>query len=213
MQFSLPERRFAVGVTARSVSIRVAAAMLCCAASVPVAATPAHRSTGLGKLLTTKDGGQIYGFDIDQNGNDGVLASAGFQGNTFVVSVETFEQNTGKITKSFATKNSAKNSYSTDGIFSGDVGLITHYIIPKGQIYARRVYDTLNPVTANKFTGSWTPPVSDIDIQLVAENQDTSTSVVYAIELKKQDRPDLIVSNVGANTFGKVIHLDPNYSA
>jgi hypothetical protein len=69
----------------------------------------------------------------------------------------------------------------------------------------------MNPVTANKFTGSWTPPLKDVDIQLVAENQATSTSVVYVIELKKQDRPDLIVSDVGANTFSKVIHLDPNY--
>jgi hypothetical protein len=196
---------------ARPAFIGVAAALLCSAAALPVSAAPASHNASLGKLLTTKDEGQIYGFDIDQNGNDGVLASAGYQGNTFFVSVETFDQDTGKITKSFATRNSARNSYSADGIFSGDVGLVTHYIIPKGQIYARRVYDVLNPVTANTFTGTWTPPLRDIDIQLVAENQATSTSVVYAIELKKQDLPVLIVSDVGANTFSNVIKLDPNY--
>lgn len=171
----------------------------------------AEHGVGLGKVLTTKDGGQIYGFDIDQNGGDGVLASAGYRGNTFFVSVETFDTNTGKITKSFATRNSARNSYSVDGIFSGDAGLITHYIIPKGQIYARRVYELMNPVTAKKFTGTWTPPLKDVNVNLVAENQATSTAVLFAIELKKQDRPDLIVSDVGANTFGKVIHLDPNH--
>ena len=211
MPFSPPEMRLAFDGMPRSASICAAAMMLCCAASLPVSAAPAHQEVGLGKVLTTKDGQQIYGFDIDQSGKDGVLASAGFQGNNFVISVETFDQDTGTITKSFATKNSARNSYSVDGIFSGDVGLVTHYIIPKGKIYARRVYDVLNPVTANKFTGSWTPPVRDIDIQLAAENQATSTGVVFAIELKNQDRPDLIVSDVGANTFGKVIHLDPNF--
>jgi hypothetical protein len=199
------------GAMPRSASVCVVAAMLCCAVSVPVFAAASAHSVGLGKLLSTKDGGQIYGFDIDQSGKDGVLASAGYQGSNFVISVETFDQDTGKITKSFATRNSARNSYSVDGIFSGDAGLVTHYVIPKGQIYARRVYDVMNPVTAKKFTGSWTPPVKDIDIELAAENQITSTSVVYAIELKKQDLPDLIVSDVAANTFGKVIHLDPNY--
>jgi hypothetical protein len=179
------------------------------------AASPSHHNAapqqvGLGAVLTSKDNVQIYGFDINQNGSDGVLASAGYQGNNFVVDVETFNQDSGKITKSFATKNSAKNSYGVDGIFAGDVGLITHYIVPKGQIYARRVYDLMNPVTANKFNGSWTPPVKDIDIQQAAENQATSTAVIFAIELKNNDAPDLFVSDIANNTFGKTIHLDPN---
>jgi hypothetical protein len=173
-------------------------------------AADAPHKVGLGNVLTTKDGGQVYGFDINQDGNDGVLASAGYQGNNFVVSVETFDANSGKITKSFATRNSDRNSYSVDGIFFGDVGLVTHYITPQGQIYARRKYELMNPVMGEKFTGSWTPPLKDVDIKLVAENQATSTSVVFVIELKKQDRPDLIVSDVGADTFSNVIHLDPN---
>jgi len=182
--------------------------LLACAAS---ASPSIPHKVGLGKVLTTKDGGEIYGFDINQNGDDGVLASAGYDnGGNFFVSVETFDQNTGTITRSFATKNSARNSYSVDGIFTGDVGLITHYIIPKGQIYAKRQYEVMNPVTTNKFTGAWTPPLRDIDIQLVAENQATSTSVLYAIKLKKQDNPVLIVSNVGANSFSNLIKLDPN---
>ncbi len=184
-----------------SLSAAVAAAIL--AASPAISASPMQHPVGLGKVLTSKDGGQIFGFDIDQNGDDGVLATAS--------SVEIFDQNSGKITKSIATRNLARNSYSADGIFSGDVGLITHYITPKGQIYARRAYQVLNPVTGNKLNGKWTPPLNDVDIKLVAENQATSTSVVYVIELKKQDLPDLIVSNIGANTFGKTIRLDPNY--
>ena len=187
----------------------LAAALLVPGSEASAAGTSPHK-VGLGRVLTTSDGGEIYGFDIDQNGNTGVLASAGYNGDTFFVSVQTFNEDTGRIMKTFATKNSARNSYSVDGIFTGDAGLITHYIIPKGSFYAKRQYELMNPVTANKFTGPWTPPLKDIDIQLVAENQATSTSVVYAIELKNQDNPVLIVSDVANNTFANVIKLDPN---
>jgi hypothetical protein len=197
--------------TVAGLTFAVAAAFLAANVGLASAASIIPHKVGLGRVLTTRDGGEIYGFDIDQNGSDGVLSSAGYdQGGNFFVSVETFDQDTGKITKSFAKKNSARNSYSVDGIFTGNVGLVTHYIIPNGQIYAKRQYEVMNPVTANKFTGAWTPPLKDVDIQLVAENQATSSSVVYVIELKKQDVPDLIVSDVGANTFSNVIKLDPN---
>jgi hypothetical protein len=169
-----------------------------------------RHTVGLGSILTTKDGGQVFGFDINQNGSDGVLASAQTVGSSiFKVSVETFDQDTGKITKSFAKYTGHRNSYGMDGIVAGDVALITHYVEPVGQIYAKRVYDVMNPVTANKFTGSWTPPVKDSDVLGYAENQATTTSVFFAIELKNQDNPDLVVSNVAANQ-STVFHLDPN---
>lgn len=172
----------------------------------------ARAGVGLGKTLTTKDGGQIFGFDIDQNGTDGILASSQdtSQPGVYKVSVETFNQNTGRITSSFARFTGSRNSYGVDGIFAGDVALVTHYIEPKGSIYAIRKYQTVNPVTIHKFNGTWTPPIRDVDVQLTAENQATPTGVLYAIELKKQDRPALFVSDVGANTFSKVIELDPN---
>jgi hypothetical protein len=176
------------------------------AGSAIVPAT-AHRavargSVGLGKVLSTSGGAQIFGFDIDQNGNDGLLATAQH--------VQTFDQDTGQITKSFPAKTPARTTYGADGIFAGDVGLITRYVVPKGTIYANRYYNVLGPVSQHRFTGKWTPPIADVDVKAVAENQATSTSVLYAIELKNQDRPDLFVSNVAANTFSNVIHLDPN---
>jgi hypothetical protein len=167
--------------------------------------------TGPGKIVTTKDGGQIFGFDVNQKGTDGVLASSRTVGsNSYKVSVETFDTQTGKITKSFANYTGSRNSYLVDGIFANDVALVTHFVVPKKSIYARRHYDVMNPVTAEKFTGKWTPPVRDIDVQENAENQTTTTSVVLAIELKNQDVPDLFVSNIAANTFSNVIHLNPD---
>jgi len=180
-------------------------------AAAPKAPIGAPGQVRLGKVLTTKDGGQIYGFDINQNGDDGVLASAqNAGGNNYLVSVETFDQNTGKITKSFKKETGPRDSYSIDGIFAGDVALVTHFIVPNGSFFAKRRYAVMNPVTAQKFTGDWTPPLKNIDVLQAGVNQDTSTSVLFAIELKKQDNPVLVVSDIAANTFTNVIHLDPN---
>lgn len=160
-----------------------------------------HRAAGLGAILSSKQGGQIYGFDIDQNGSDGIIATAS--------NVETFDQDTGEITKVFPKRLPAGTSYSVVNISAGDVGLVTRYVVPKGKIYAKRFYNVMNPVTAKKFTGKWTPPIKDIQVEAAGPNQSTSTTAIFAIELKNQDVPDLFSSNVATNQFGKVIHLDP----
>src|SRR5579863_1180915 len=169
-------------------------------AHVPSASSKKH-SPGLGVVLTSQ-GGQIYGFDIDQSGSDGVLATA--------ANVETFDENSGKITKSFPKKTPSGTSYGADGIFTGDVALITRYVVPQGKIYAKRFYDVMSPVTSGKFTGTWTPPLKDIQVEQAGPNQTAGDTAIFAIELKNQDVPELIVSNVAKNTFGKVIGLNPS---
>ncbi len=161
-----------------------------------------HHTAGLGAVLTSKNGSQIFGYDINQNGADGFLATA--------TDVETFNTQTGKIVKTFPSHDRSTTSYGAIGIADGDVGLIVKYITPKGKIYAKRQYEAMNPVTANAFTGKWTPPVKDIQVEGEGPNQSTSTTAFFAIELKKQDHPILFTSNVAANTFGKVFKLDPN---
>lgn len=159
-------------------------------------------SAGLGKIISTKNGGQVFGYDIDRNGSDGVLATA--------TDVETFDQTTAKITSSFPIKLPPGTSFKVDGIFAGDVGLVTRYVVPIGKIYAKRFYNVMKPVTAKKFTGSWTEPIKDIDVLQVGVNQATTTAALFAIALKNQDNPMIVVTNVGANTVSKVIPLDPN---
>jgi hypothetical protein len=160
------------------------------------------QTVGLGKLLTSKVGSQIFGFDINQSGNDGLLATA--------TDVETFDQDTGKIVKSFPKHLPYGTSYSIVNISTGDVGLVTRYVEPKGSIFAERFYNRMSPVTANKFTGKWTPPVKDIQVEAAGPNQTAKTTAIFAIELKNDDIPDLFGSNIAENKFGKVFHLDPS---
>jgi hypothetical protein len=163
----------------------------------------------LGPVLTTSDGGAIYGFDINQNGNDGVLASVGNR----QISVQTFDETTGKITKTFGAVTGKKvresDDYVVDGIFAGDIGLVDFQKagIP-GKTPVKDMYHVLNPVTQNSLNGSWTPPLKLFNVYEAAPNQSTDTSVVFGYQRKDHDPLELIVSNIGKNTFSKVIHLD-----
>ncbi|MGB8909335.1 MAG: hypothetical protein WCC84_11365 [Candidatus Cybelea sp.] len=160
------------------------------------------QTVGLGKVLTSKNGSQIFGFDINQSGNDGLLATA--------TDVETFDQDTGKIVKSFPKHLPYGTSYSVVNISTGDVGLVTRYVQPKGSIFANRFYNRMDPVTSNKFTGKWTSPVKDIQVEAAGPNQTADVTAIFAIELKNNDIPDLFGSNIAKNSVGKVFHLDPN---
>ncbi|HET6276420.1 MAG TPA: hypothetical protein VFE16_10875 [Candidatus Cybelea sp.] len=161
----------------------------------------ARHATGLGKVLSSKKGGQIFGFDIDRNGNDGTLATA--------TSVETFDQDSGAILKTFPKSPPSGTTYGFNAIVTGDVGLVTRYVQPKGSIFAKRFYNLTDPVKG-KFAGEWTPPVKDIQVESAGPNQTTGMTAIFAIELQNQDVPDLFASNVAKNKFGRVFHLDPN---
>ncbi|MGA8795678.1 MAG: hypothetical protein WB438_00455 [Candidatus Cybelea sp.] len=170
--------------------------------------TAVHDGGSLGPVLTASDGGQIFGFDIDSNGNDGALAAAGSQ-----ISVQTFDETTGKITKTLGAITGKKvgkgDDYVADGIFAGDVGLVDFQKagIP-GQTPTKDMYHLLNPVTKNRLNGRWAPPLKLFNVVEWAPNQSTDTSVVFGYQREGSDPLDLIVSDVGKNTFGKVIGLN-----
>jgi hypothetical protein len=186
----------------------------CAGTSTPAGGvTPATKLThftavrdggSLGPVLTTSDGGQIFGFDINSSGNDGFLASAA----SSQISVQTFNETSGKITKTIGSISGTQDDYVADGIFAGDVGLVDFQkagII--GKTPTKDMYHLLNPVTKNTLNGRWIPPVKLFNVLEWAPNQSTSTSVVYGYQREGSDPSQLIVSDVGKNTFGKVIGL------
>ncbi|GAA5008772.1 hypothetical protein FNZ56_03010 [Pseudoluteimonas lycopersici] len=174
-------------------------------------ASAAERGTavGLGRVLTAQGGGQIFGFDINQAGDEGVLASSvDLPGGGRLATVETFDQDTGRITKTVTRQQGNTSEYGVDGIFAGDVALLTHYVTPRGSIFPKRFYETMNPVTAQQINGTWTPPLANIDVLMAGTDQSTDETVLFVIELKRADRPSLVVTDIAANT-SKAIPLDP----
>lgn len=208
-------RRIVLPCVCASVSLTLAA---CAAISTEPQTSPLvhsapvrHASVGPGPVITTSDAGEIFGFDIDQNGHDGLLASWG--GND--ISLQTFDTLSAKITKTFGVITGKKvqkgDDYVMDGIFAGDAGLVDFQKagIP-GQTPTKDLYHLVNPVTHEKLNGTWVPPLKLFNITQWAENQSTTTAVVFGYQREGSDTTSLVVSDVAKGTFGKVIPLNLN---
>lgn len=157
-------------------------------------------------LVHSKFGGSIFGFDIDQNSTEGVLSEGQtLENGKTLAAVETFDQATGKILK-VVTKTENLGDFVTHGIVGTSVGLVEHQIVT-GIYISNRVYEELNPVDANKFTGTWKAPLTKNDIIMaLSRDQGSATTAVFYFE-NGQFTSSVFSSNVGANTFGPVVNL------
>jgi WD40 repeat protein len=165
---------------------------------------------GAGKILVhTKFGGTIFGWDLDQSGTQGILTEAG---GSVSSAVETFDLKTGKILKVVSTTG-PNDQDVTLGVVGSSVGLIEDEHAPSG-VVNRRTYHMVNPLTAAKFTGLWTPPDFNKNqiIFGVSRNQGTSTNAFYVLDNNDSGEVYLFGSDVAKNTFGpKVILTDINF--
>jgi len=164
-------------------------------------------AVGAGSVIVqSRFGGQIFGFDIDPNGNEGILCEARTLGTGRVrAAVETFDQTTGEIIR-VITKSETQDDYVTLGVLNS-VGLIEweHEI---SFLHIRRKFRTIDPLDANKFTGRWTPPIDqDHIISKVSGVLGSSNSAVYVMDNSGTFTPLVFVSDVGANTFGQVFGI------
>jgi hypothetical protein len=172
------------------------------------------RPVGPGSTIVhSKFGGQIFGFDIDQNGTEGVLSEAqDLGGGKVLAAVETFDQATGKILH-VVSKIETKDDFVTLGIVGTSVGLVEREHV--GQIFVvKRIYEELNPLSSNKFTGTWTPPLSADDIVLgVSRNQGVPTTAVLYFENTANNFDTFVFgTNVAENTFQPAVDLtDPTF--
>ncbi len=156
----------------------------------PMHPAAVRQTSSLGPIVKPKIAGTILGFDVDQHGDDGVFANC--CGRTLQVSLETFDQRTGKITK-LVGKGGEKTNYQVYGILADDVGFALH-----------DGYQLMEPVTSGKLNGSWTAPAG-LSVWQIAENQDTRKQAMLAINAS--DITSVIAADVARNT-AKVIPLD-----
>ena len=152
-------------------------------------------------------GGQIFGFDIDQNGTEGVLTEAIFLDNgKLLAAVETFDQATGKILH-VDKKIQGKDDFITLGIVGNSVGLVEREHV-KGIFVDSRIYSVLNPLSSKKFTGTWTPPLTKDDIiASVSRVQSAGTTAFLYSQNGGDNHTFVFGSDVAANTFGPQVVL------
>jgi hypothetical protein len=155
----------------------------------------------------SKFGGQIFGFDIDQNGTEGVLSEAkDLTNGNVLAAVETFDQTTGKILKVVA-ETETQDDFVTEGVVGTSVGLFEHEH-EISFLHVQRTFETINPLSGNKVTGKWTPPIGAQHLIMgVSRNQGTVNNAVFAEDNSGNFIPYVFSSNVAANTFGPVIKI------
>jgi hypothetical protein len=165
---------------------------------------------------TPKFGGGIFGYDIDQNGTEGVLTELQQLSNGNILSaVETFDQKTGKIIKVVSKTETPQNSDLTLGIVGASAALIEHDHTGKNGYVDQRTYRLISPLTSNKYTGQWTPPHFDKNyiIEGVSRIQGTTTTAFLVLDNIFPGYANYIFgSDVTKNTFGPRVKMtDPNF--
>ena len=165
-----------------------------------------------GVLVHSRFGGQIFGFDIDQNGTEGLLAEAKTLPNGNVLAaVETFDQATGNILDvvALAQPSSTQDDFVTMGVAGNSVGLFEHEHVSRFTVTSR-TFSTLNPLSGNRVNGAWTPPIGAQHIIMpagVSRSQGIPNVAVFAYDNSGQFIPWVFSSNVANNTFGPVVHI------
>jgi len=163
-------------------------------------------------IVHSKFGGQIFGFDIDQNGTEGVLAEAQTLSNGNVAAaVETFDQTTGKIL-AVLIRSETQDDFITLGVVGQSVGLVEHeHVI--SFLNVQRTFQTINPLPVNKLTGKWTPPIgTEHLIKEVSRTQGSPNNAVFAYDNSGAFIPYVFSSNVAANTFGPIVKITDSYN-
>jgi hypothetical protein len=189
---------------------------LCSLTGLAAAQTaPTRLPKGPGKIVVhPKFGGQMSGYDIDQNGTEGVLAEqATLKNGDLLTAVETFDQKTGKIIQVI----SKKISQFDDDIVIGIVGNSTAVLLHENALQngTQRIYRVISPLSANKYTSVWHPPHfgnKDI-VSGVSHDQQSDTAAFFVLhDIYPGTTYFAFEENMKTQTFGKEITLtDPDF--
>jgi hypothetical protein len=152
-------------------------------------------------------GGTIFGFDVDQNGTEGLLSEAIGSGEC-PYATETFDQKTGKIIKVVRKGKSVGcgDDDVTWGIVGSSVGLVEHQHSPTFD-HLEMSFPVLNPLDGNQVTGLWvTPEKKTAEIWGVSRNQGTPMNAFQVYDFSTM-LFYVYGSDVAKNTFGPVIQI------
>jgi hypothetical protein len=180
--------------------------------ALPQAVRIAGRAVGPGKVLTSRFGGPIYGWAIDENGNDGVLTEVTPpSGDPYTSVVETFDQSSAQIVKVVRKQKSSPSGNDelfVDAIAANDVGLIDDENDQSGE--RDDTYYVMAPVSKNKITGTWSRPSGNgFLIFDMADQQTDPLAVMSATTIDERSKPavwELVVTDIATNKIARVLH-------
>jgi len=158
-------------------------------------------------IVHGKFGGNIFGFEVDPNGTEGLLCEAvGNPDGTVTAAVETFNQATGKIIKILGRTNTQDDFIAWN--VAGSIGLFEHEKV-KGLFNIRRTFHIIDPLAGNRVTGSWTPPITSKQIvnQVKAALDGSPNVAVYALSVSSNVNPVVFTSNISDNSFGQAFEI------
>ena len=159
-------------------------------------------------VVHTALGGAILGYDVDQNGTEGILAeyvSLGDGKNN--VAVETFDQATGNIIKVVKEQDDTYNDFVALGVAGKHAGVVM-YERSDGHEVSKRLYKLLDPLKKNKFTGVWSPPFNQSELLAsISETQGSSSNAIEGFDNSGDFHTFLFSSEIAANTFGPRVDL------
>jgi len=165
--------------------------------SVDVSATTGR----LGPVLTSAFGGEIFGWDIDQTGSDGLLTETLLEHNGQVVNaIETFDESSGRIAKVVRKSERSNGDVEpvADAIAGKDVGIIdvAHDYFGKG-VVRHDHFDLMSPVAKNRVNGRSVPSQARGMVpDFVTNNQGSASQVMTVLYSNRRD-----VDAVGLYTY------------
>ena len=158
-------------------------------------------------IVHPKFGGVIFGFDVDQNGREGLFSEAVVNGNSDYAT-ETFDLATGKIIKvvRHGKPGCCGDDDVTWGVVGTSVGLVEHQHSPRFDDL-QITYRLLNPLSGNQVTGPWSDPEKKTaEIIGASRTQGASTNAFQVFNFATQ-LEYVYGSNVAQNTFGPVVQV------
>jgi hypothetical protein len=193
----------------------VAGALLVSLSGTPAAARaePTHAPAGT-VVVQTALGGELTGYDVDQNGTEGILTEYIPDGSKLDIAIETFDQSTGQIIKIVKEVKDTYGDFVTLGVVGSSIGLVEYQPERKFLHLLPFKYDVLNPLNDNAITGKWTPPLARKDRLIgVSESQGYSGTAVLGFDgTTDLDRSFVFGTEVANNTFGPVVKLPDIFS-
>jgi hypothetical protein len=174
----------------------------------PVCAQDGERQVGPKNIFVTPAlHGTILGFDIDQNGSEGLLSEfITLNNGNDVYATETFDQATGKIIKIVRKGESSDGDCDvTWGVVGTSIGLVEHEHSISFE-HVANTYQVLHPLDANQLTGAWDENNRARRVSGASRNQGTSVNAFQVFDYLKQNE-FVFGSDVAGNQFGPSLQI------